>query len=136
MKYHNVTFCESSEIVLLFGGMSVSENEPVKDLFVLDFQTDSWIKNSTRLIGPLPSPRYGNLVMGFKSYVFIFGGIGSNSPFVFTKNYFHLIRNEGKFPSFISFAAACVADNSIWVLGGATEDGTSNAFYKITILRG
>ena len=136
MKYHNVAFCQQSETVLLFGGMSIPENEPVKDLYILDEEKNSWIKNSISLIGQFPTPRYGNLMLSLKSYIFILGGIGSSAPYVLNPNrYFNLIRNEGKFPMFVSFSAACVANDAIWALGGATEDGISNVFYKITILR-
>lgn len=135
IKYHNVVYNENSKIILLFGGMLVSENEPMKDLFVFDLEKNSWIKNSTSLAGQFPSPRYGNLTACLKTYIFILGGIGSNTPFVLSRNLFHMIRNEGKFPVFMSFAASCVVDDAIWALGGATEDGTSDAFYKITILR-
>lgn len=122
---------KNKNYVYLLGG--VSNDQTFDDVWYLSPDLSMWTK--VTLYGLNPPSRIGQASVFYKKHHWIFGGIGNSIPFVLKPDrYWAVFRNEGKVPSWISYASVVATPNDgIWLYGGCTDIGTSNQLYKLIV---
>jgi serine/threonine protein kinase len=129
-QYYYASAIINRELVLI-GGLNASDGKCSRQLVTLDSHEKTWMS----VLPPLPSARYSAAATTWGEYLIVIGGINDNGKVLDTVELLHLPSHQWSKAVSLPFGLAgssVVAHRSrLYVLGGATSDGLTKAFFSI-----